>query len=63
MPFWLKQLIELFAQAFLGFLREQGRAEVRKEIDDATEIKRDEWAEIDRRPDDVDDALGRLRDR
>lgn len=63
MPYWLKSLIELFAQAFLGFLREQGRQEVRKEIDDATELTREEWDKIDRGPADVDDALGRLQRR
>lgn len=34
MPGWLKALLEILAKAFLGFIREQGRAEVRKEIDD-----------------------------
>jgi hypothetical protein len=61
MPGWLKALIELFANAFLGFMQEQGRAEVRKEVDDATEITRKEWEQIDRAPADVDASLGRMR--
>ncbi len=63
MPGWIKFLLELVIEAFPGFFREQGRDEVRKEIDDATELTHDEWAKIDRGPDDVDDALGRLRSR
>lgn len=63
MPTWITWLIDLFAQAFLGFLREQGRDEVRKEVTDATELKRDEWDKIDARPDDVDAALDGLRRR
>ncbi len=63
MPGWIKALLELIAKAFLGFVREQGRAEVRKEVDDATEITRDEWERIDRDPPDVDASLERLRGR
>lgn len=61
MPIWLKALLELFANAFLGFIREQGRAEVRKEIDDATELSRDEWQKIDASPADVQSSLDRMR--
>lgn len=61
MPGWLTALIELFANAFLGFMQEKGRAEVRKEIDDATELSRAEWERIDRAPSDADAALGRMR--
>lgn len=60
---WWRQFWELFAQVFLGFLREQGRDEVRKEVQDATDKTHEKWDEIDRRPDEPDpfDGLRRRR--
>lgn len=50
---------------FVAYLRgrQQGARSVKEEIAHRTQKVKDKWNEIDHRPDSLDDALGKLRDR
>lgn len=60
---WLKDLIELFLNAFAGFFKEQGREEVRNEVKEETDAIHEKHDAIDARPPDPDGAIERLRAR
>jgi hypothetical protein len=63
MPRWLIPLLQLFAEAFLGFIREQGREEVREDIKEKTDDTQAEFDRIDDGDLSADDAFDRLRGR
>jgi hypothetical protein len=63
LPDWLISLLQLFAEAFLGFIREQGREEVRQHIEDKTDETHKKFDRIDSGDLSADDAFERLRSR